>query len=102
MLVVYVLCLGLDLIIIQHVIVNLKGMLQGYPQVDIFRHFAGEGHRGFLEDFKIIIIDRLFGNGKQRESFWQYKLDTFVPRGLNTRQIDICSWLMFFLLLVFS
>ena len=70
---------------------KFNGGASGVPQADIFRHFAGEGHRGFLEDIKIIIIDRLFGNGRQRESFWQYKLDTFVPRGLNTRQVDICS-----------
>ena len=23
-----------------------------------------------------------------RESFWQYRLDCFAPKGLNTRQVD--------------
>ena len=70
---------------------KFKGDASGVPQADIFRNFAVEGHRGFLEDIKTFIIDRLFGNGRQRESCWQCKLDTAVPQGLNTRQVDICS-----------
>ena len=34
------------------------------------------------------IIDRLNGNGRIRESFWQYKLETFAPRGLDIRLVD--------------
>ena len=90
MLVVHVLCLGLELIIIKACNRKFNGGASGVPQAYIFRHFAGEGRRGFPEDIKIIIIDRRFGNGRQRECFWQYELDTFVPWGLKTRLVDIC------------
>ena len=59
---------------------KFSGGASGVPLADIFRHFAGEVHRGFLEDIKIIIIDILFGNGRQLVSFRQY----------NTRQVDVC------------
>ena len=64
------------------------GGSSGIPQADFFRHFAGKDHHGFLEDIKVIIIDRLNGNGRIRESFWQYKLETFAPRGLNIRLVE--------------
>ena len=64
------------------------GGSSGVPQADFFRHFAGKDHHGFLEDIKVTIIDRLNGNGRIRESFWQYKLETFAPRGLNIRLVD--------------
>ena len=52
------------------------------PQVEFFRHFTEEGHHGFLKDIRVKIIDRM------RESFWQYRLDFFAPKGLNTKQVD--------------
>ena len=58
------------------------------PQAEFFRHFSGEGHRGFLQDIRVSIIDRLTGGNRMRESFWQYKLDSFSPKGLNTRHVD--------------
>ena len=59
------------------------------PQAEFFRHFTEEGHQGFLKDISVKIIDRLTGGGnKMRESFWQYRLDCFTPKGLNTRQVD--------------
>jgi len=67
------------------------GAASGVPQADIFRYFAREGYRGFLEDVIVVILDKRFGNRRQRESFWQYKLDAFVPRGLNITQVDYCS-----------
>ena len=60
----------------------------GIPQSDFFQHFAGKDHHGFLEDIKVTIIDRLNGNGRIHESFWQYKLETFAPQGLNIRLVD--------------
>ena len=47
-----------------------------------------EGHRGFLKDISVKIIDRLTGGNRMREIFWQYRLDCFAPKGLNTRQVD--------------
>ena len=29
-------------------------------------------------------------NIRRRESFWQYKLDTFQPNGLNDREVTLC------------
>ena len=57
------------------------------PQAEFFRHFTEEGHRGFLKDISVKIIDRLTGGNRMRESFWQYRLDCFAPKGLNTRQV---------------
>ena len=70
---------------------RFNGGASGVHQTDIFRNFAGEGHRGFFEDVRVVILDKLYGNRRQRESFRQYKLDTFVPRGLNIRQVNCCS-----------
>ena len=70
MLAVHVLRLDLGVISISHVIVGLTGVLQGYPRLTFFRHFAGEGHRGFLEDVRVAILDQLYGNRRQRKSFF--------------------------------
>ena len=40
------------------------------------------------KDISVKIIDRLTGGNRMRESFWQYRLDCFAPKGLNTRQVD--------------
>ena len=58
------------------------------PQMDFFRHFSEEGHHGFLEDICVTIIDKLVGGDRIRESFWQHKLDTVTPQGLNVREVD--------------
>ena len=50
------------------------------PLADFFRHFTGEGHQSFLKNANVKIIDMLYGSGRQRERFWQYKLDTFAPQ----------------------
>ena len=67
MLAVHVLRLELGLIIISHVITGLTGGASGVPQADIFWHFVGEGHRGFLEDVRVVILDKLYENGRQRK-----------------------------------
>ena len=59
-----------------------------YIYMEFFRHFSEEGHHGFLKDISVKIIDRLTGGNRMRESFWQYRLDCFAPKGLNTRQVD--------------
>ena len=51
------------------------------PQVEFFRHFTEEGNHGFLNDISVKIIDRLTGGNRMRESFWQYRLDCFAPKG---------------------
>ena len=59
------------------------------PQMEFFRHFSEGGHHGFLEDISVKIIDKLTGKDRIRESFWQHKLDTFTPRGLNAKEEDL-------------
>ena len=56
--------------------------------MEFFRYFTEEGHHGFLKDISVKIIDGLMGRNRMRESFWQYRLDCFAPKGLNTRQVD--------------
>ena len=71
--------LGLGLIITRRVAVSLIRGPQ-YPRrnsSDIL-----------LKDISVKIIDRLTGGNRMRESFWQYRLDCFTPKGLNTRQVD--------------
>ena len=53
-------------------------------------HFNYEGHNG-MEDSKITIIDRAKNalELRRRESYWQHRLDTFIPNGLNERFISI-------------
>ena len=63
--------------------------------MEFFRHLTEEGHNGFLKDISVKIIDRLTGGNRMRKSFWQYRLDSFAPKGLNTRQVD--TWISFFL-----
>ena len=79
--------LGLGLIITRRAVVSLIRGPQ-YPQAEIFRHFTEEGHRGFLKDISVKMIDRLTGGNRMRESFRQYRLDCFATKGLNTRQVD--------------
>ena len=64
------------------------GGSSGVPQAEFFRHFTGGAHEGFLKDVSVLNIDRLNGNGRQRESFWQYKLENFAPQGLNIKQVE--------------
>ena len=50
----------------------------------IYAHFY-EGNKG-IEDIEVKIIDQTDVNDSTlREGFWTYKLDTFVPKGLNLR-----------------
>ena len=69
------------------------------PQMEFFRHFSEEGHRGFLNDISVKVIDRLTGNDRRRESFWQYRLNTFSPMGLYTRQSFFCYFLKYIFLI---
>ena len=57
-------------------------------QADFHRHFESAGHHGFMEDVKVQVTDRIFGESRVREGFWQFKLDSFAPKGLNVRLVD--------------
>ena len=43
-----------------------------------------------MDDWRVTSIDRAY-NRKElrgRKSFWQYKLNTFFPQGLNERNVQ--------------
>ena len=40
------------------------------------------------EDVSFQIIARVFGESRHREEFWQFKLGSFAPEGLNVRFVD--------------
>ena len=55
------------------------------PQAGLFQHFCEGGHEG-MSDWNFQIIDSSNNEEqlRKRESFWQYKLETFLPKGLWT------------------
>ena len=59
-------------------------------QQQFHEHFSQPGHLRWA-DFDIMLIDQ--GNStadtRKREMFWQYKLNTFIPEGLNDRDVDV-------------
>ena len=58
------------------------------PQAALHAHFAQDNHNGFA-DFSFKLIDHAQSEEdlRQREAFWQYRLATFVPQGLNIRDV---------------
>ena len=59
------------------------------PQAHLFSHFTQGDHNG-MEDWSFQIIDKSYNTQqlREREAFWQFKLDTFAPRGLNERNVN--------------
>lgn len=61
---------------------NHYGKGQRYiPGEHLYAHFFSEGHEG-LADLDVNIL-----NPTNRETFWTFELDTFVPKGLNLRDL---------------
>ena len=60
------------------------------PQASFFSHFFDEQHGGnFSVSIRIIDgADNVYSL-RRKELFWQYKLGTFSPAGLNERAADI-------------
>ena len=58
-------------------------------QQQFHEHFDLPGHSGW-SDFDFILIDQGISenDARKREMFWQYKLNTFLPKGLNEREVD--------------
>ena len=53
-------------------------------QEDLFRHFQSGEHTGFLENVKIMLIDKTDGqNPKKRECYWRRTFKIYAPFGLN-------------------
>ena len=57
-------------------------------QAELFRQFTEAGHHGLLEDVSFQIIDRIFRASRHKEGFWQFRLQSFMPEGLNARFVD--------------
>ena len=56
---------------------------RGIAGEHLYAHFLEEGHKG-IEDIQVKIIDLTDVNDPTyREGFSTYKLDSFVPKGLN-------------------
>ena len=68
-----------------------KGTLgtgKSVSQHELHSHFAQSDHNG-IEDMQFTLIDSGPNNimTRKRETFWQYKLETFEPKGLNIRNV---------------
>ena len=69
----------------------LNGMLKGASGVEqkIFhQHFCGSGHNGEA-NWSVQLIDHAENLPmlRRKERFWQYKLNTFYPNGLNEKEV---------------
>ena len=61
-----------------------KKLEKKFAQEKFHNHFCQKGHKG-IEDWDIRLIDSAFSEKslRSKELFWQYKLKTFHPDGLN-------------------
>ena len=48
---------------------------------------GGEGRKE-RRQYTFQVVDKLFGDSRVKEGFWQFKLDSFAPKGLNVRLVD--------------
>ena len=57
---------------------------EGCIQRCLHEHLLSEGHNGFINEVKIISIDKTDpSDPSRREAFWRTKLKTLAPTGLN-------------------
>ena len=83
--VVHARLLGTGLITIRR---EYFGDSSGIPQTEFFRPFTGGADEGLLKDANVNIKDRLNGNSRQCESFWQYELENLAFQERNIRQVE--------------
>ena len=58
---------------------------RGIAGEHLYAHFFQQGHQG-LEEIRIMIIDKTdVSKPEEREGFLVYKLNTFIPNGLDLR-----------------
>ena len=56
-----------------------------HMKVDLFEHFASQGHNGSLEDCTINLTDKTdSADLARKEKYWRRVLKTVLPYGLNT------------------
>ena len=60
------------------------------PQMTFHSHFYQPGHSGF-SDWQFTLIDQSSDvkSLRKREVFWQEKLNTFMPFGLNEKEVAL-------------
>ena len=68
--------------------VSKSGKSPKVNQEHFHQHFKLPEHNG-MDDWRVTFIDRPDDRKelRRRESFWQYKLNTFFPQGLNERNV---------------
>ena len=61
---------------------------EGISQANLFEHFCSSDHNG-IDDWSFQLIDQSENlvRLRERESFWQHRLNSFVPHGLNEREV---------------
>lgn len=66
------------------------GIGKPVPQASLYEHFTQSDHHG-MEDWSFTLIDQTFSAEElnKKELFWQYKLNVFVPQGLNVHEATI-------------
>ena len=66
-----------------------RHLYESVPQQRFHEHFSQPGHNRF-SDFKFVLIDQGKDeiSARKREKFWMYKLNSFIPYGLNDREVD--------------
>ena len=67
-----------------------KKTLKKYAQEKFHQHFCKDGHKG-IPDWEIRLIDSAFTEKslRSKELFWQFKLQTFHPDGLNEYEAPV-------------
>ena len=63
---------------------------EGISQANLFDHFCSLDHNG-IEDWSFQLIDQAdtVERLREREAFWQHKLNSFIPHGLNEREVPL-------------
>ena len=61
----------------------------GISHANLFEHFCSDDHKE-MEDWSFLLIDQSdsLERLRQREFFWQHKLNCFIPHGLNEREVS--------------
>ena len=71
-----------------------SGTLEGniIQQACFHDHFCQPGHNG-ISDWSLKLIDQAGDEPtlRKKESFWQHKLNTFAPNGLNEREVPLTN-----------
>ena len=61
-----------------------SGNIESCKQQFLQNHFFQDDHPGFLEDFKVTLIDKTqTSDPTKREYYWVITLKTLYPDGLN-------------------